>query len=331
MIFPYLWGIVWFRQAPITWILIFINALMMVFTYPDLLKLQNYMDQSFNDNYLIHQGHFFARFIEENPHSFDPLLLTLAERSIDGEQDKFHLLGQLAFRDEKFLLEGPQYSFDGDLVERDWWREKLNLFKELQASHPHFSLGINSSHLSYNNWISYQFMHSGPTHFFFNMIFLLIFGGFLELNFGGLLVLGIYLTSGFLGAALFLIVQGAGAVPLIGASAAISGLMSLVCFLNWKKGIKCFYWLFIPLKEYTGFVQIPAGIIFCLWLATDLAGMFDQSINMGGVAHVAHLGGELNGLLAAGLIYILSQIKTKTKWRPRLSFLSFHRSKSSPH
>lgn len=314
MIVPYLYGILRFQKCPVTWILFGLNVLVMISTMSDLNRAQDSLDKAFDDEYYIaYQGHFYAEFISDNQAFYSPLLQTLSLKSLSGDEDKTKLLGNLALRSDKFLREGPSYPFKGDQVARGWWIEKFAELRKIQDGHPSFVLGLNSEHIGFKYWINYQFVHSGFSHFAFNMAFLFVFGCYLETLFGGLLVLITYLGSGVMGAASFLLINGATGAPLIGASAAVSGLMALVCLLHWRVPVRCFYWLFIPVKGYSGFVNVPAWIIFFLWLATDLAGYLGSVPEFGGIAHTAHLGGQLSGALIGGTLLAMGKLRVRLR------------------
>ncbi|MEZ4873012.1 MAG: rhomboid family intramembrane serine protease [Bdellovibrionales bacterium] len=135
-------------------------------------------------------------------------------------------------------------------------------------------------------------------HFLSNMIFLMFFGAFIERLCGSLALLLIYLGSGFIGAGVFVLWSGVSTVPLVGASAAVSGIMAFLCVYLWQRPIKYIYWLFIPIRGYAGFVYLPAWVAFVAWAMTDLSGYLGETF-VGGVAYTAHLGGDITGALAA--------------------------------
>lgn len=133
MILPYLSGIVRFSRAPVTWLLVAINAFIMVVTYSDLMRSDRLLDEAFRDDYFVsNQGRFYAEFIEDNQKLYSPFLRKLASISVHGDQEKSRLLGNMALRNEKFLLEGPSYPFSGDQVARLWWAEKVEQFKKFK-------------------------------------------------------------------------------------------------------------------------------------------------------------------------------------------------------
>ncbi|MCB0384725.1 MAG: rhomboid family intramembrane serine protease [Bdellovibrionales bacterium] len=310
MILPYLNGVLRFKDCPITWLLFIVNAFVMIATLSDLISAQESLDKALKDDYYVtSQGNFYAQFIGDHQAHYSPFMRELSQRAMGGDGEKIKLLGNLALRNEKFMTEALDYPFKGDQVARGWWLEKVQELQEIQDRHPSYILGLNVDHMSLDHWVSYQFVHSGFIHFAFNMIFLFIFGCYLETILGGLAVLVIYLGSGMVAAGTFLLINGASSAPLIGASGAVSGLMALFCFLHWRIPVRCFYWLFIPVKGYSGFVYVPAWIIFFLWSASDLGGYLGSLAEFGGIAYTAHLGGEAAGLITGVVLFVLTRFR----------------------
>jgi membrane associated rhomboid family serine protease len=135
--------------------------------------------------------------------------------------------------------------------------------------------------------ISYQFMHGGVWHLFFNMLALWMFGSELESIWGSRRFLTFYLLAG-IGAGLaqiavtsFFPSYGG---PTVGASGAIQGVMIAFGFMFPDR----------PILMFPIFFPIPAKIFVLLWIGIDLiSGLMGSD----GVAHFAHLGGALTGYL----------------------------------
>ncbi|HLB53658.1 MAG TPA: rhomboid family intramembrane serine protease, partial [Gemmatimonadales bacterium] len=72
-------------------------------------------------------------------------------------------------------------------------------------------------------FITYMFLHGGLGHIFFNMLALFFFGPRLEARLGGSAFLGLYFSSGIMGAMLSLVLAPNAAI--IGASGAVFGVM----------------------------------------------------------------------------------------------------------
>ena len=162
---------------------------------------------------------------------------------------------------------------------------------------------FNSPYFKPWQFLTHMFMHGGFWHLFFNMYTLMIFGSVLENAWGSKKFLLFYLVTG-LGAALchdlvlylqyqhFTSVGNAAAAlnvlrtPTVGASGAIYGVLLGFGMLFPNAELRLLFLPFFPLKA-KWFVVI-FGVIELL---TGISGTAD------GVAHFAHLGGMLFGLL----------------------------------
>lgn len=306
MLFPFLDGFVNLLKAKMTWTLFFINSavLFMTFGLSDL--SQNDLESKLRDNYFRDsQGRFYAQFIEARSQSYSPMLNEISKRALEGDYEKVTLLGNLAIRDERFVREAPLENFKGDKVALQVWRKTFLDVLSIQEFHPSYALGLKASDLRFDKWISYIFVHSGFGHFAGNMIFLLIFGCALEPLIGSLALLIVFLASGVLAAGSFILMTGATAAPLVGASGAVSGLMSLFACLYWKRSVRFLYWLYLPIRGFAGYIFLPAWVILAMWLLSDLTGYIGTLNEFGGVAYTAHLGGEITGILVGLIVFAL--------------------------
>ncbi len=158
-------------------------------------------------------------------------------------------------------------------------------------------------------YITYQFVHDDIIHILFNMVGLFFLGPVLERYWGSKRFILFYLGCGMAGGLLYpvLIATGLiaphpvlGALPLIGASGSVLGLLA-ACAILFPHFVVFF--LFFP-------VPIRVAAIILLLIAT--AAILGQGANAGGEA--AHLGG-----MAAGAIYVFSQSwRSKIKTKPRV-------------
>ena len=149
-------------------------------------------------------------------------------------------------------------------------------------------------------YITYQFLHSGLGHIFWNMFILYFFGTMLEKLWGSRKFLIFYLICGTTGGIFYPVlahIGWLGVAQLVGASGSILGMLAAAAIL-FPKMIVYVFGVF-PLK-----MSILAIIIGVMSLLSILRP--DVSPNAGGEA--AHLGG-----MCAGAIYILSE-----RWRQRV-------------
>ncbi|MGE0764104.1 MAG: rhomboid family intramembrane serine protease [Bdellovibrionales bacterium] len=305
MIVPILNGLLRFYKAPITWIIFFLNGAVFLGSIVPSVESQTTIDHYLdNEHFLRLQGRLFAQYIQQNPEDYTDLMQNLAARGLKGSTEKLQLLGSLAVRNSQFMSEAPNLEFRGDQVEIKRWRRDIKQLQNSQDRHPSYVLGLTADDVSVGKWLSYIFVHSGTYHFIGNMYFLLIFGSMLEPIIGGLAVLVVFLLSGMVAAGVFILLTGATAAPLIGASGAVSGLMALFCFYFWRRPVRFFYFL-LPSIRYVGVIFLPAWVVLIMFVLSDLAGYWGSVGDFGGVAYTAHLGGEAAALLIGSIVYLL--------------------------
>jgi len=128
--------------------------------------------------------------------------------------------------------------------------------------------------------ITYQFIHGGFMHIFFNMFLLWMFGMEIENIMGTTKFLIFYLLSGIGGGLLQLIVGAS--VPTIGASGSVFGVM--VAFAMMFPDRPIYIYFLLPVKA-------KYLIIFMILLEFLSVGNADL------IAHVVHVGGAITGFL----------------------------------
>jgi membrane associated rhomboid family serine protease len=149
-----------------------------------------------------------------------------------------------------------------------------------------------------------MFVHGGLFHVGGNMLYLWIFGDNVEDTLGHLRFLGFYLGSGAAAALAQTAVNPASAVPMVGASGAISGVLGAYLLLFPYASI----WTLVTFGFFIRFVQLPAILILGFWIVLQLfSGYITWGSAVGegaggGVAWFAHIGGFLAGML---LLFVL--------------------------
>lgn len=131
------------------------------------------------------------------------------------------------------------------------------------------------------------FIHADIFHLFFNMLFLWVFGSYLEDKIGSKLFLLYYFISKIGSALLHIIANGN---PSIGASGAISGIMGIYLYRCYYSKIKTI----VPLFIYYLKVNINAKWLLLFWFLRDI---YDAFYAVDNVAHWAHIGGFLTGII----------------------------------
>ncbi|MCF8267366.1 MAG: rhomboid family intramembrane serine protease [Ignavibacteriales bacterium] len=146
---------------------------------------------------------------------------------------------------------------------------------------------LGYSDVSFYPWqlITYQFIHGGFSHIFFNMFMLWMFGMELENLWGSSKFLFFYLLSGvgagllqLLGAPLIGEMTG----PTIGASGAVYGVM--IAFAMFFPDRYIYIYFLLPVK---------AKYLIAFLIVIEFLSVGEPSI----VAHLAHIGGALTGFI----------------------------------
>lgn len=139
---------------------------------------------------------------------------------------------------------------------------------------------------------THMFLHGGWAHLIGNMWFLWIFGGNVEDRLGTWRYLLFYLLAGFAAAAVQVAVDPGSAVPMVGASGAISGVLGAYLILFPTAWV----WSLVPWV--VPVLPIPAVVFLVLWFVVQtLSGLGAMALGeTGGIAWWAHAGGFLAGV-----------------------------------
>lgn len=142
--------------------------------------------------------------------------------------------------------------------------------------------------------LTHMFVHAGFLHLAGNLLFLWIFGDNIEDRLGHFGFLAFYLACGLAAAAAHVAMRPQSPVPMVGASGAIAGVMGAYLLLFPRMRVDVIAGLGFFLARLT----VPAWFVLIIWAGLQiLMGAFDGAI--GGVAHDAHIGGFVAGLVLA--------------------------------
>jgi membrane associated rhomboid family serine protease len=137
--------------------------------------------------------------------------------------------------------------------------------------------------------ISYMFLHAGWMHLIGNVAFLWVFGDNVEDAFGHVGFFLFFLLCGVAAAFAHVFMQQETVDPLVGASGAISGVLSAYLLLYPKARVWILLLMRIPMK-------IPAWIVLIGWIGLQFLGLYGGSEG-NNVAWWTHIGGFAMGLL----------------------------------
>jgi len=138
------------------------------------------------------------------------------------------------------------------------------------------------------------FLHAGWVHLFTNAYFLVVFGDNVEEDLGGPWYGLLLLLGALVGCGAHAALDPRSAVPLVGASAGISGVLAYYAFRfpRARIGWAWRFW-FVPIWWF----RMHARTAFYLWVGLQLLLAWLQRRGLGHVSALGHLGGVLAGLL----------------------------------
>lgn len=195
-----------------------------------------------------------------------------------SQQRPWITYGLIAINIAMFLLTLPM------IAGGEWLWMRLALYP-LAVTHGEWLWGL----------VTHMFLHAGILHIAGNLLFLWVFGDNLEEQLGHAGFLAFYLAAGLAAAGAQIMTEPLSAIPMVGASGAIAGVMGgyLLLFPRARVDILAIFIIFF--KVFT----LPAWVVLGVWLAIQLLGGYTMPGDQGGVAYWAHAGGFLAGVMLA--------------------------------
>ena len=137
-----------------------------------------------------------------------------------------------------------------------------------------------------------MFLHGGWFHLIGNMWFLWVFGDNVEDSMGAVRFVPFYLLCGLAAVAAQMASNPQSAVPMVGASGAIGGVMGAYAVLYPRVGVHMLIWF----GFYVDRIVVPAVFMLGYWFLIQLlGGLPTLGGGEGGVAFWAHVGGFVAG------------------------------------
>jgi membrane associated rhomboid family serine protease len=172
--------------------------------------------------------------------------------------------------------------------------------------------GVVPAALSWPAVLTSLFLHGGWVHFGGNMLYLWIFGDNVEDRLGHVRFLIFYLACGAAAALGQVAMNPSSAVPMVGASGAIAGVMGayFVFYPQSRVLTAVFLVLFIDV------IEVPALFFLGIWFLMQLfsgAGSIGADAADGGIAFWAHVAGFAGGALYGGLRRVADRT-AQTRW-----------------
>ncbi len=170
-----------------------------------------------------------------------------------------------------------------------WQQQRMYLENNYLSQLSYRKMGLIPGETQLSDLISYQFLHGDIVHLIGNMVILFIAGFAIETILGKALYVMAYLTAGAVGGWIYALTEGNSLMPLVGASAAVSGLMGMYVTYYRLHKIRFFYFVVF----YFNYFRAPALLVLPIWLGKEA---FEYFTNEGSnIAYVAHAGGLLAG------------------------------------
>jgi membrane associated rhomboid family serine protease len=167
-----------------------------------------------------------------------------------------------------------------------------------------------------------MFMHGSWMHLLGNMWFLWLFGNNVEDSMGRLRFIVFYLLSGLAAAMGQILTNPDSAIPMVGASGAISGVMGGYLLLYPKVRVYTLVWILFLITT----VAVPAWVMLGYWfLIQFVSGLAAFGGDVGGVAFWAHVGGFVAGVVLVKLFARSDYVTAHQAhhWRPQRLLRNF--------
>jgi membrane associated rhomboid family serine protease len=153
--------------------------------------------------------------------------------------------------------------------------------------------------VSGHHWITIltaMFMHGSWSHILGNMVFLWAFGPEIEDVMNPLRYLTFYIAGGLVAMLAQIALSPGSTVPNLGASGAIAAVMGgfLVTYPSDQIRVILIIFVFVRIK------LIPAALLIGVWFLIQLFNVGSvATVQTGGVAYAAHVGGAIFGMIFA--------------------------------
>jgi membrane associated rhomboid family serine protease len=156
----------------------------------------------------------------------------------------------------------------------------------------YLALSLHSIHSSYIwTFVTYAFLHVGWLHLLLNGLVLYFSSDVIEQCASPPHIFGIFITASFGGGCLWLCSRWPTMGILVGASAGIMGLLAYTCMAFPQRILSVLLFFVIPIR-----MRLKMLLIF-LFLCEGSGFIFYEALGSGLVAHSAHLGGLISGVV----------------------------------
>jgi len=185
----------------------------------------------------------------------------------------------------------------------------------------HLVCAVDNSPINIWTPLISMFLHGGWGHILGNALFFWVFGNNIEDSMGPGRFLVFYLLCGLIAAATHVLMSPTSAVPTVGASGAISGVLGAYLVLYPRVRVNMLFIFIIFFKVFA----IPAWIVLIYWFGLQVLTAYATPLNPdvnGGVAVWAHIGGFVAGMVLIkvfenrSLVAERNAIREHRQWSP---------------
>jgi membrane associated rhomboid family serine protease len=156
------------------------------------------------------------------------------------------------------------------------------------------------------------FLHAGILHIAGNMLFLWVFGNNVEDFLGPVRYLVFYLLAGYAAAFAHILTHADAAVPTVGASGAVAGVMGAYLVLFPRARVN----VLVPIFIIFTVVQMSALAVLGLWFVYQFLIGLQEAAGANQVAWMAHVGGFVFGAIAIFLLGGRPHRPRTVAWHP---------------
>jgi membrane associated rhomboid family serine protease len=160
-----------------------------------------------------------------------------------------------------------------------------------------------------------MFLHGGLAHLIGNMLYLWIFGDNVEDRLGHVGYLAFYVVAGVLAGLAQILPAPRSAIPAIGASGAVAGVLGVYLLLYPKAPVR----VVVPAVYVARITRVPAVLVLGMWFVLQIFNGFltlgsGGAMSTGGIAWFAHIGGFVAGLVV-GAVLRAARPPQRRSWR----------------
>ncbi|MFZ3231563.1 MAG: rhomboid family intramembrane serine protease [Pseudobdellovibrio sp.] len=253
--------------------------------------------------------------------NFDVTISEMYQQTLDPIEKKRlenlsnEQIGSQAIQDHRFWARINTFPFSGDRVQIESMKNLVTKVKNEYFNSVQYQYGLSPTQTSPWAWVTYQFTHYSFFHLFGNLIFIFFIISFLEKSISAFWIGAVYILGGISGGVGFLLFSGLnndGNLSMIGASGSLCALMAFLVIVKKNETMPWIYF-FAPVPKGYGEIYLPVFLIFPIYLIADFtAVLFEPSGVSSSVAHSAHIGGTIMGLLLGGYYLVQRFLGSKT-------------------